>query len=132
MNIAVVVYGSPTGSPASMSAYRYVCAALELGHRVSRVFFYGEGVHNATRLAAPPQDETSLPECWQRLARSHQLELIVCIAAALRRGVLNDQEAARHGRDASNLAPGFELSGLGQLADAALNSDRLITFGGNG
>jgi len=132
MNIAVLVYGSPTASPASMSAYRYVTAALELGHRITRVFFYGEGVHCATRLAAPPQDETNLPAHWQQLGAEHNLELIVCIAAALRRGVINDQEAARHGKTGSNLATGFELSGLGQLADAALNNDRLITFGGNG
>lgn len=130
MKIAVVVYGSPTASQAAMSAYRYVQAALELGHTVTRVFFYGEGVLNATRLAAPPQDELSLPAHWQQLSQQHPVELIVCIAAALRRGILNPQEAARHGKDGHNLAEGFELSGLGQLVDATLNNDRVITFGG--
>lgn len=130
MKIAVLVYGSPTSSAASATAYRYVRAALRLGHQITRVFFYGEGVHSATALAAPPQDETNWPRRWQQLADEEKVELIVCIAAALRRGVINEQEAARHGKSAANLAEGFELSGLGQLADAALTSDRLITFGG--
>ncbi|WP_372833668.1 DsrE family protein, partial [Pontibacterium sp.] len=34
-----------------------------------------------------------------------------------------------YGKSGSNLAEGFELSGLGQLADAIAHSDRVITFG---
>ncbi|WP_210395080.1 sulfurtransferase complex subunit TusD [Motiliproteus sediminis] len=130
MKIAVLVYGSPTASSAAATAYRYARAAIGLGHQITRVFFYGEGVHGASALAAPPQDEVNWGQRWQQLAQEHEIEMIVCIAAALRRGVLNQQEAQRHGKSAANLAAGFELSGLGQLADAALNSDRLITFGG--
>ncbi|WP_207061141.1 sulfurtransferase complex subunit TusD [Motiliproteus sp. SC1-56] len=130
MKIAVVVYGSPTGSGAAASAYRYVSAALELGHEITRVFFYGEAVHTATALAAPPQDENDLLSRWQQLGQARELDLVVCIAAALRRGVLDADEARRHEKEACNLAPGFTLSGLGQLTDATLNSDRVITFGG--
>jgi tRNA 2-thiouridine synthesizing protein D len=130
MKIAIVVYGSPSGSQAAATAYRYVSAALERGHEIYRVFFYGEGVHTATALAAPPQDETDLFHRWQSLGKAHDLDLVVCIAAALRRGICDPAEARRHEKPASNLAPGFELSGLGQLVDAAIHSDRLITFGG--
>ena len=35
----------------------------------------------------------------------------------------------RHGKDANNIAPGFHISGLGQLIEAGIESDRLITFG---
>jgi tRNA 2-thiouridine synthesizing protein D len=47
----------------------------------------------------------------------------------LRRGILNDSEAQRFEKTASNLAPGFNISGLGQLIEASLVSDRVISFG---
>ncbi len=130
MKLAVVINGSPTASQAANTGLRYVEAALELGHQVPRVFFYGESVHTANRLTTPPQDESNLTHRWQTLAQQHRIELIVCIAAAIRRGVMDDREAKRHEQPAANLAAGFELSGLGQLIDATLTADRLITFGG--
>jgi tRNA 2-thiouridine synthesizing protein D len=54
------------------------------------VFFYREGVHNASALASPPRDEHSLPLAWQQLAQEYQLDLVVCVAAALRRGILDE------------------------------------------
>ncbi len=130
MKLAVVINGSPTASQAASTALRYVEAALALGHQVPRVFFYGESVHTANALTTPPQDESNLTRRWQSLAKQHQIELIVCIAAAVRRGVLDNREAGRYAQAAGNLADGFELSGLGQLVDATLNADRVITFGG--
>ena len=54
---------------------------------------------------------------------------MVCIAAAQRRGLLDENEAKRQGKDADNIAPGFRISGLGQLIEAGIQSDRLVTFG---
>lgn len=129
MLFSLAVYGAPHSSQASDSAYRFALAALQQGHQIQRLFFYADGVHNATSLAAPPQDEPHLPERWQRLAQEHNIDMVVCIAAALRRGILNEQEAARYEKPAANVLAGFEVSGLGQLVDAAVCSDRLITFG---
>ena len=56
---------------------------------------------------------------------------MVCIAAALRRGVLNAEEAQRYGTSAANLEAPWELSGLGQLHEAAQTADRLLCFGGH-
>ena len=50
-------------------------------------------------------------------------------AAAVRRGVLDANEAQRYEKPGHNLHEGFELSGLGQLTEAAIVSDRMITFG---
>ncbi len=129
MKLSIVVYGSPYSSQASATACRYARAAIEKGHQISRVFFYGEGVYNATRLAAPPQDEYDLCQQWQQLAEDQKIDMVVCIAAALKRGVIDSHEARRFEKDTDNLAAGFTLSGLGQLVDAAIESDRLITFG---
>ena len=46
-------------------------------------------------------------------ARRTKLDLVVCIAAAQRRGILDANEAKRHGKDVDNIAPGFRISGLG-------------------
>lgn len=129
MIFSLLVYAAPHSHQAAESAYRFAVAALEQGHRLHRVFFYGDGIHNASALAAPPQDENDLPARWQQLGETHQLDLVVCIAAAVRRGVLDANEAGRYEKPGHNLREGFELSGLGQLAEAAIVSDRLITFG---
>ena len=42
---------------------------------------------------------------------------------------LDEGEAKRHGKDADNIAPGFRISGLGQLVEAGIIADRLVVFG---
>lgn len=129
MDIALLVYGSPHSSQASATALRFSKAALAQGHQIYRVFFYGDAVYSANALNTPPQDEADLRSQWQQLAEQHELDLVVCIAAALRRGVINAEEAERFGKTGDNLSQGFTLSGLGQLADASQQADRLVTFG---
>lgn len=129
MNISLLVLGSPYDNQAAYTAFRYSKAALENGHELTRVFFYQEGVHNGSNLATPPQDEFDLYQAWQQLQKDHKLDLVVCIAAAARRGLIDETEMSRHQKDSHNLAPGFELSGLGQLIEAMASSDRFITFG---
>lgn len=129
MIFSILIYGSPTNSLAVESAYRFTKTALAAGHTIQRVFFYGESVYAASNLAVTPRDEIDYSQAWQTLAETYDLDIVVCIAAALKRGVLDSAEARRHEKSAHNLTPPFSLSGLGQLTDAALTSDRLITFG---
>lgn len=129
MIFSIAIYSPPYSSQASYSAYQFALSALKQGHKVHRVFFYQDGVHNATALAAPPQDEFDLQKAWQLLTETYNLDLVVCIAAALRRGILDSNEAKRYNKPAHNLANDFTLSGLGQLVEAAAASDRLISFG---
>lgn len=77
---------------------------------------------------APPQDELNLREAWIELHQQHAIQLDVCIAAALRRGLMSESEAQRHGKQVVNVAPPFELTGLGQLLELQQRADRLITF----
>jgi tRNA 2-thiouridine synthesizing protein D len=128
MKIAVAVYGAPASSQAPRTALRFVRAALERGHTIDRVFFYHDGVLVANALAAPPQAEADLGAEWAALAETTGIELAVCVAAALRRGVVDADEAERYERPATNLRPPFTILGLGQLVDAALEADRVVTF----
>lgn len=130
MKFSLVVYSAPHAGEAAASALRFARAVVDQGHELFRVFFYADGVHNGSALAAPPQDEQDLLTPWQTLRQEMGVDLVVCIAAAQRRGVLSHSEAERLERPAANLADGFELGGLGQLADATAQSDRVVTFGG--
>lgn len=128
MIFSVVILAAPGVSQGADSALRFTRSLLAQGHTVYRLFFYGDGVHNATALAAPPQDEQNLPDAWQTLIQQHKLDAVVCIAAAIRRGILDHTEAQRYSKATANLAAGFTLSGLGQLVDACAHSDRVVTF----
>jgi len=129
MKLGIMVNEGPYTHQASDSAYQFVKAALAKGHEVSRVFFYHDGVYNGSRLTVPPQDERNIVKRWSELAAEHKLDLVVCIAAAQRRGLMDKSEAKRHGKDADNIAPGFRISGLGQLIEVGIEADRLVVFG---
>jgi len=129
MKFAIVVNEGPYTHQAADSAYHFARAALARGHEIVRVFFYHDGVHNGTRLAAPPQDERDIAARWSALAAEHNLDLAVCVAAAQRRGVVDAAEQKRHAKDANNIAPGFRIAGLGQLIEAGICAERLMAFG---
>ena len=129
MKFAIMINEGPYTHQATDTAYLFARAALAKGHEVTRVFFYHDGVNNATRLTAPPQDDRHIVNRWSELAKSHNLDLVVCIAAAQRRGLMDENEAKRQGKNADNIALGFRISGLGQLVEAGIQSDRLVVFG---
>ncbi|WP_263263803.1 sulfurtransferase complex subunit TusD [Pseudomonas sp. RIT-PI-S] len=130
MKFAIAVF-SPPHAPATRRALRFTEAALAAGHEIVRVFFYQDGVHTASSNVVAPQDETDMAAAWQALIVAHKLDGVVCIAAALRRGTLNLEEAARWERPAATVLPPLELSGLGQLHEAVQAADRLMCFGGD-
>ncbi len=129
MKLSVVVNEGPYQHQASDTAYHFTRAALDQDHAIFRVFFYHDGVNNGTRLTTPPQDDRDIVKRWSELAEEYELDLVVCIAAAQRRGVVDEGEQKRHGKDSNNIAPGFRISGLGQLIEAGIKSDRVVVFG---
>ena len=129
MKFGIMVSEGPYTHQASDTAYHFTKAALDAGHEIFRVFFYHDGVNNGTRLTTPPQDDRNIVARWTALAEEHDLDMVVCVAAAQRRGIVDDGEAERNKKDATNLAPRFRISGLGQLVEAGIQSDRLMIFG---
>ncbi|MCE1915256.1 sulfurtransferase complex subunit TusD, partial [Enterobacter hormaechei] len=79
-------------------------------------------------LTSPASDEFDLVSAWQMMATEHRFSMHICIAAALRRGVIDAQQASELNLPVANLAEGFELSGLGTLAEAMLICDRVVQF----
>lgn len=128
MKLAIAVHGAPYSSEAANSALRFARAAVAAGHTIPRVFFYHDGVHTGSSLAVPPQDEPSPQPGWAELAAGHGVELAVCIAASLKRGLVNAEEARRYELTGSNVHPAFTIVGLGQLLEAIATTDRFVTF----
>ncbi len=129
MKFSIMVNEGPYTHQASDTAYQFTKAALEAGHEIFLVFFYHDGVNNGTRMTTPPQDDRHIVNRCSDLAEQHDLDLVVCVAAAQRRGIVDADEAKRNGKDADNIQPGFRISGLGQLIEAGIQADRLIEFG---
>ena len=129
MKFSIQVNEGPYQHQATDSAYQFTKAALEKGHEIFRVFFYHDGVNNGTKLTTPPQDDRNIVKRWTELGEKHDLDMVVCVAAAQRRGIVDEGEMQRNGKDAENIAPGFRISGLGQLIEAAVQADRLVVFG---
>ena len=118
MKFGIMINEGPYTHEASDTAYQFIKAALAQGHEIHRIFFYHDGVNNGTKYTEPPQDDRHIVNRWSKLAEEHGVDIVVCVAAALRRGI-NEQ----------NLAPGFRISGLGQLVESGIQADRLIVFG---
>ncbi len=129
MKLTIQVNEGPYQHQSADTAYHFAKAALDKGHEIFRIFFYHDGVNNGTRLTTPPQDDRNIVKRWSELAEAHNIDMVLCVAAAQRRGIVDDGEAERNGKDATNMAPGFRISGLGQLVEGGIESDRLIVFG---
>ncbi|WP_304638944.1 sulfurtransferase complex subunit TusD [Pseudomonas sp.] len=128
MNFAIALLAGPQ-DPAARSALRFAEAVIASGHNISRLFFYRDGVYVASRLGVQPQDEIDICVEWRSFVEREKLDAVVCIAAALRRGVLDEAEAQRWDSPAASTGDPYTLSGLGQWVDALQSADRAVTFG---
>jgi len=129
MKFSIQVSEGPYNHESSVTAINFVKAAVEAGHEIFRVFFYHDGVNNGTSFATPPQDDINIQKTWSELAAAHDIDLVVCVAAAQRRGIVDEGEMTRNKKDGMNIMDGFRISGLGQLIEAGIEADRLVVFG---
>ena len=111
----------PANSTIAWHAPKLAQSLLKLNQSLI-VFFYQDAVTIANELVWRPQDESSLAKQWLEL----DIDLPVCVSAALWRGVTDSDNAKRHQLPQANLQKGFRLAGLGELAEAMLHSERTI------
>ena len=97
MRFALMVTGPAYGTQQASSALQFAHALLDAGHELASVFFYREGVYNANQFTSPASDEFDLVRAWQKLNETQGVDLHICVAAALRRGVTDATEAERLG-----------------------------------
>jgi tRNA 2-thiouridine synthesizing protein D len=129
MLYALFVHGSPFQSKACHSALTFAKAIIKSQeHQLKGVFFYQDAVLIGNRFNQNPRDEFDLQTAWQDLSKQHNIELSLCIAAAVRRGIISEQESQRYELDSSNLATQFKLEGLGTLVSLMNDCDKVISF----
>lgn len=128
MNTILLLVLSP---PRSHLAYHAVKLAqcLKQQQQPFQVFFYQDGCSVADQNLWYADDELNLTAEWQNL----EIDLPVCVSAALHRGICDQENAERHTRPnavalQANLATGFRLVGLGQLANAVAESKHILQF----
>jgi tRNA 2-thiouridine synthesizing protein D len=122
----LVVTQGPYGHQGGATACRFAESLVTAGHRLHTVFFYLDGAMQGSGLVMPAADEVALLPRWTSLAHQSGCEMAVCVAAAERRGVLDETVAASHGAAHCNLTTPFRLAGLAELTAAMLDSDRVI------
>lgn len=130
MQYTLLVLSSPVDGQCLLTAARVAEALLRAGHQLNTVFFSDAATAVGLLTQSTPQDEISAQGTWQALAAEHGLELVLCVASALQRGVLGVDELPRDSDTAPSLAEGFRIGGLGQLVAATDAADRVLTFGG--
>lgn len=121
MNRVLLLLTEPMTSPL---AWHGVALAKELINQnvAVDVFFYQDAASIANRLNWRPSDEPNLTTTWQSLP----VERRVCVSTALARGVTDQDNAERHDLSSENIAEGYNLVGLGELADLMLHATRVI------
>ncbi|QUX96676.1 sulfurtransferase complex subunit TusD [Marinomonas sp. CT5] len=129
MQYTLLITGSPYQSKACHTALRFIRAALNKHpDSIKGVFFYEDAVLIGNQAAQPPRDEIDLAQAWQDIAKQHSIPLYLCIAAAVRRGIINESESRRYELEQHTLAEHFQLEGLGTLVDLMNSSNKIIQF----
>ncbi|MEN6670624.1 sulfurtransferase complex subunit TusD [Psychrobacter sp. B38] len=98
------------------------------GKALLNVFFYGDAAHVANGLRWQSADQVDVTKEWQNLAKQYGLSLPVCVSTALSRGISDADNSTRHQLDGDNLAAGFSLVGLSELAMMMQNDAQVIQF----
>jgi tRNA 2-thiouridine synthesizing protein D len=115
-SFTIMVTKSPFDHRNAESALAFCYAALKKGHQITQVFFYQTGVHNASQLLTPNNDELDIHEKWCELNALHSVSLNVCVTAASRRGVVDAQLAVIP--ESANLVYPFRQVGLTAFFEA--------------
>jgi len=129
VKFSIVIYAAPYSTESAASALRFAESLIQQGHELYRLFFFGDGVHNVSKLIVVAQDEINLQLQWKKLIEEHDIDSVICVSSALRRGVLDQTEADRHELGTASAYESSEVAGLGQLVEASLHSDRVVNFG---
>lgn len=139
MQTLSVVITTPPSSYLTITAIDYINNAIKAGVSVVGVFFYQDGVLNASANIAIPNDEYQIHKQWQKLKEDHQVNLHVCITACEKRGLSDDIDGeltnnaslsaiSKSNISQSNISQYFTVSGLGELVELTAKSDRMVQF----
>lgn len=125
MKYSLIIYSDEADNGAA-AALSLAQAIIQSGHTLYRLFFYRDGVMLAEKNS---DGRPSQQRAWQQFVQDNHLDAVVCVSAAVRRRLVSESESQSTALAFEHIAPSFQVSGLGQLADALANSDRVVSFG---
>ena len=129
MQTLSVVITTPPCSYLTITAIDYINHAIKAGVNVVGVFFYQDGVLNASANIAIANDEYQTHKHWQKLNTEHGVNLHVCITACEKRGLSDDiDDTVNTEVTQSNISQYFTVSGLGELVELTAKSKRMVQF----
>lgn len=130
MQFAITITGAPHSTQAPQTAYSFALALYEAGHAIERLFLYGDGVLLASNLQVVAGDEPNWGLLWRKLVQDHNIQATVCVASALRRGMVDEREAQRHELgQCANVPSPWVIAGLGDWIEMTQAADRHVLFG---
>ncbi len=109
----IFVTRSPFESLNGQTALSFCEAAIKLGHEVSQVFFYQQGVQQANDFIQPAAGEQSQLAKWVIFSEQTRTPLNICVTAAIKRGVVSTEEAMSNGKF-ENIHPVFKAVGMSE------------------
>ncbi len=124
----ITVHAGRYASQSARSALLYARAVIAKGHELKGIFFYNDGVSHANALTLIPTDELDSGPGFVELAKTHKIPLLLCVTAAEKRGILDKTQAAQEGFEQYNLASGYSIAGLAEMAAIASETDKVVQF----
>ncbi|NQZ83837.1 MAG: sulfurtransferase complex subunit TusD [Colwellia sp.] len=126
MQTLAVMVTTPPHSNLTTTAIDYIECAIQKGIKVIGVFFYQDGVLNASSYLSLPNDEYQSIKQWQRLNKEYDLPLHICVTAGEKRGLTDEIDDQTGKKTQTNINDAFILSGLGELVELSSKADRVV------
>lgn len=126
--LLINIHSCPINTPNSFHALEFAKQAIIENHEILQVFFYGDGVYNASNLRYFAEDEVNITEQWQKLHNQHATELNCCINSSIKRGIIGKKEQQQYNKNTNNLAEHFQITGLATWIKLSRQVDRIIQF----
>ena len=119
-----VVVTTPPYDNVTTTAINIIKAALANDKRIIGVFFYKQGVLNASKHLALASDEFQPQQHWQHLASQHNIPLYLCSTAAEKHGLLVEENDNKD--EFKLIDSAFNIAGLGELVALSTQADRIL------
>ncbi len=119
--LAVIVTTAPN-SHLTQTAFQLISQATSQSIDIVGVFFYQQGVLNASQLLSVPSDEYPLCEKWQQLNADSNIPLYLCSTAAEKHGLINELKP----QSTEFIHNAFTLAGLGELVELTAKADKVV------
>jgi tRNA 2-thiouridine synthesizing protein D len=115
VKLLIIVNESPWSSSLALTACRFARAAVDSGVELTAVFFREDGVYNALAGEGSDAGTPDLARRWCEISSSADTRLLLCSSSRLRRFSSLSDDA-------------FQETGLTELIELMLHSDRVVTF----